>query len=293
MIKTIVTHSGSFHTDDVFAVATLILVFPDARIQRSRDQSVIDAADVAVDVGRIYDPTSLRFDHHQTGNVGTHDNGIPYASFGLVWKEFGERIAGGREVAAAIEEKLVMPIDAPDNGISICEPRYERVMPYTIGDFIYSYTDYSDKSEAYLHEAFMKGVYIARDLLQREIAKAQERVDALIKMRAVVEAAPDKKIIILDEDLPWEEALVSVAEAVYVIYPRREGNWGVKGVPVALKGFERRKLLPEEWAGLEGENLKRITGIPDAVFCHKDRFLAVADSMNGALALARTALSAH
>ena len=31
--------------------------------------------------------------------------------------------------------------------------------------------------------------------------------------------------------------------------------------------------FPEEWAGLEGEELERVSGIPGLTFCHATRFL--------------------
>ena len=49
----IVTHDGKFHADDVFAVATLLLVFPGATVTRTRDEGLIKGADAAVDVGGI------------------------------------------------------------------------------------------------------------------------------------------------------------------------------------------------------------------------------------------------
>jgi uncharacterized UPF0160 family protein len=36
-----------------------------------------------------------------------------------------------------------------------------------------------------------------------------------------------------------------------------------------------RVPLPQEWAGLLGDDLKRISGIPGAIFCHKGRFVSV------------------
>ena len=36
--------------------------------------------------------------------------------------------------------------------------------------------------------------------------------------------------------------------------------------------------FPEEWAGLLGDQLVKVTGIPGAVFCHKGLFLSVWDS---------------
>ena len=87
----IITHSGSFHPDDCFAVATLLIYLESqplpAVVKRTRDAKVIKTGDFVVDVGNVYDPSKDRFDHHQEGGAGIRDNGIPYASFGLVWKK--------------------------------------------------------------------------------------------------------------------------------------------------------------------------------------------------------------
>lgn len=115
----IVTHNGRFHTDDLLAVSTLLMKFPDSELVRSRDEKIIESADIVVDVGHIYDPEKLRFDHHQKNGAGEHHNGIPYASFGLVWKQFGEELCGSSDAMKIMEESIVMPVDAIDNGVPI------------------------------------------------------------------------------------------------------------------------------------------------------------------------------
>ena len=55
--------------------------------------------------------------------------------------------------------------------------------------------------------------------------------------------------------------------------------------------FDSRKNLPEAWGGLRDEELARISGVPDATFCHKGLFLAIAKTKEGALKLAEKALS--
>src|SRR3989344_3845760 len=122
---TIVTHSGNFHTDDIFAVAVLTLVLGEENIEviRSREDSIINSADYTVDVGGIYDPDKNRFDHHQIEGAGTRENSIPYASFGLVWKKFGEQLGGSVKVFEKIDQMLVQPIDAPDTGVKFLESK--------------------------------------------------------------------------------------------------------------------------------------------------------------------------
>ena len=62
-------------------------------------------------------------------------------------------------------------------------------------------------------------------------------------------------------------------------------------MPTGKGMFEDRMKLPAAWAGLRDEELAKVTGVPDAVFCHRALFLAVAKSKEGALALAKLALS--
>ena len=59
------THSGSFHADDVLAAAAMRLAKPSVTILRSRDMDQLNAADILFDVGRVFDPATCRFDHHQ------------------------------------------------------------------------------------------------------------------------------------------------------------------------------------------------------------------------------------
>ncbi|MBX4189071.1 MYG1 family protein [Candidatus Parcubacteria bacterium] len=291
MTKTIATHNGMFHTDDIFAVATLLNIYPDAEVIRTRDAEKIKAADVVVDVGFEYDPIKERFDHHQPGGAGMRPNGIAYASFGLVWKEYGERLAGV-EGKTLIEEKLVMPIDAPDNGIATYTPIFEGVRPYTIHDFFYSFIGDYAGGEEYLYKTFIECVKVAKGLLEREIKKAQERVESMKVVREIYDNSPNKAIIVLEKALPWEAVLTPIFDTRFVVYPRREGNWGAKAVPALVNGFERKVYFPESWAGKMDEELKDVSGVEGAVFCHRGKFLAVANSKEAAIELAEKALNA-
>ena len=64
----IATHSGTFHTDEVTAYAVLRYLFPANILIRTRDAELIDGANLAIDVGHIYDPVRGRFDHHQANS---------------------------------------------------------------------------------------------------------------------------------------------------------------------------------------------------------------------------------
>lgn len=73
------THSGVFHCDDALACFMLKCLpkFKDAQVIRSRDETILKDCDVVVDVGGVYDPATLRFDHHQRGFAETLSSVVP------------------------------------------------------------------------------------------------------------------------------------------------------------------------------------------------------------------------
>jgi hypothetical protein len=128
------THDGRFHADEIFALAALNLLYPDLEIVRSRDENVYKNADIIVDVGHVYDPDNFIFDHHQSSFSLKRESEIPYASFGLVWKHFGEKLCGSSETSEHIDLVIVQAIDADDNGIDIYETKIDGIGFHTLSD---------------------------------------------------------------------------------------------------------------------------------------------------------------
>lgn len=289
-MTTIVTHNGHFHADELLAVAALLIKYPEANVIRSRDPAVIAQGDIVVDVGHVYDSAKMRFDHHQAEGAGKHENGIPFASFGLVWKEFGKELAGGEEEALEVEETLVMPVDALDNGVKLSTPLFEHVQEYSIGDYFESFAFGWDTLEEAEREFFV-ALPIAQDLLRRKIRIAQAKVAGRREVRAIYEASPDKEIIVLPRAMSWKQVLVP-AETKFVVYPRTDGSWAVQGVPKTLANpFERKKSFPQAWGSKDNGELSQISGVKDAMFCLRDLWLAAAKTQEGAVKLARIALN--
>lgn len=291
---TIAVHDGKFHADDVFACAVIELMLGEkTRIIRTRDEAELAKADFVADVGNVYDPARQRFDHHMREGAGVRENGIPYAAFGLVWKEYGEKICGSKEIADRIDARLIAPIDAEDNGVSIYEPKGETV-PFTIQNFFYLHRPTWREDEKIHDDAFPELVALAKEVIEREI----EIQGDVIEARAIVEQAytdaADKRLIVLDVVCPFDETLTAHPEPLIVVSPTRGStNWKVNPISAGKHDFSRRIDLPAAWAGLRDEELAKVTGVPDAVFCHRALFLAVAKSKEGALALAKLALSSN
>jgi uncharacterized UPF0160 family protein len=293
----IATHSGNFHADDVFAVATLLLLLEkdghDVEIVRTRDAAIIDTADYVVDVGGKNDPNDNQFDHHQQGGAGERADGIPYAAFGLVWKKYGEKVAGSRRIAQDIDEKLVQTIDAMDNGVDIFSGN-QHMYRYLIHDLVFSFKPSWKEKNRSFDESFAEVVTFAKRLLEREIVLARDNEEGEAHVLEAYYNADDKRLLVLDDEYPWQQVLVNYPEVLYVVSPDDDGrgNWKVRAVRDSVLGFENRKDLPVAWAGLRGKDLQKITGVEDAQFCHNKRFIAIAGSKEGALELARQALEA-
>jgi uncharacterized UPF0160 family protein len=290
----IATHDGSFHADEVFAVAALGLLGDTAEVVRTRDPGALAAADLRVDVGFRYDADAGDYDHHQRGFDAARANGVGYASFGLIWREFGARVCDGDvEVAAAIDESLVQTVDANDTGQRLTEPFIDDVRPFSIGAVIGGFNARWDEtvSTDQTRARFDAAVALAAEILAREIAAAASARRAERIVGAAIAAAPDPRVVELPVNAPWKRTLVpQTADALFVIYPKRQG-FGLEAVPAVLGSFENRRDLPAAWGGLEGPELVAVTGVPDAVFCHAKRFLVVARSHEGITRLAELALA--
>ena len=81
----LVTHTGSFHPDDVFSTAFLSKIVENPILIRTADSS--NASNNAI----IYDIGFGKFDHHGTDarfRVEPYQN-IKYCSFGLLCEEYG------------------------------------------------------------------------------------------------------------------------------------------------------------------------------------------------------------
>ncbi|HWF75063.1 MAG TPA: MYG1 family protein [Solirubrobacteraceae bacterium] len=290
----IATHNGSFHADEVFAIAALGLLDDPIEVMRTREPAALARADVRVDVGFRDDPATGDFDHHQRGFDAARPSGVRYASFGLVWREFGALVCeGDQEVADAVEATLVQPVDANDTGQQLTRPLIDGVHPMSVNAIIGGFNARWDESltPGEERERFDQAVALAQGILAREIASAASGRRARRIVREAITAAPDPRLVELPINAPWKQVLVpEAADALFVIYPKRQG-FGLEAVPRELGSFANRRDLPATWGGLEGAELVAATGVEEALFCHAKRFLAVARTRAGVKRLAELALA--
>jgi uncharacterized UPF0160 family protein len=293
-MKTIVTHDGKFHADDVCAVAAIsLLIDVPIEVVRTRDAELINKGDFVVDVGGVYDVEKNRFDHHQEGGAGERENGIPYASFGLVWKRYGEKLCGNSVVANKIDQDMVSSIDATDNGVSIFSSKIKNVNIYGLDSLVNAFVSTWKEEDRDMDIAFAELVRFTKALIAREIMRVRAKEEAREFVEKAYEEAEDKRIVVLDGQYPSRDFLSQHPEPLYFIRPRvNDGKWSVETVRDDSRSFINRKDLPKAWGAKKDSELAEITGVPDAVFCHKNLFLAVAGSREGAIALAELAVRA-
>lgn len=290
-----ITHSGTFHADEVFATAFLSLLFDKINVCRVNEvpKSKIDSNAIIYDVGLG------ELDHHQAGGNGKRENGVMYAACGLVWRKYGRNILSKigvddkdiEYVHSQIDKDLIQFIDANDNGIT---PAISTDYNYvTVASIIASFNPIWNENinaNDRFYDAVKFAKVIVENFILKEIAKSQakEIVEEAIKNSS-------NRIMILDRYMPWKDFILNSSnpkanEILYVVFPSNRGGYNVYTVPKEHGSFENRKSLPKEWSGLRDEELQKKTGVKTARFCHIACFICTAETKEDALELANLAV---
>jgi len=302
-----ITHSAPHHADEVFATV-LLSMFQDVKLIRTRDQQLIEkiidsqatSKDFYVyDVGKVYDPTRRLFDHHQKDDARQlfRPVGIRYSSAGLIWRECSWLILKRfslppliqDQVARIVYQKLILHIDACDNGQSA---DYNNGM--CVSDVIESFNVCWDE-DSNDDDAFLKACEVAYDILLRVIQNAISAVNGI----PIVEAAISKsehRIMVMEQAIDnWQEIVTNSAnikarDLFYCVFQGKAGHWNIQAIPSSQQDkWSQRKPFPESWRGLAGDDLAEVTGVKTALFCHPGGFFASAKVKEDAIIMAKLA----
>ncbi len=268
-----ITHSGTMHADEVFATAFLELYKGDVSVFRTTIVGEVDDSVLVYDIGRG------KYDHHQL-DAEKRENGITYSSFGLLWREFGKSFLEKNDFSniddlwSEIDKDLVEGIDADDNGFfPKIEANYRvKTLPNVIKLFNPSFDSGEDESTQ-----FLKAVDLAKTIIEEEIYYVNGKVIASHRIDEIIEESdPNSKYLILDEFLPYEEAILNnpnTGNLLFVAFPSNRGGYAIKTLPKSLDDKTARMPFPEEWAGLQDKELESVSKIPGLRFCHTARFI--------------------
>ena len=263
------THDGTFHADEVTACALLLLfdLIDKDKIIRTRNLDKLNQLEYVCDVGGIYDHSLKRFDHHQNDYKGQ------LSSAGMVLKYLFEEGLISEEFYHYFNRSLVIGIDAIDNGQTT-----QKVGHCSFSGVITNFVPiHHNADESLLTHAFFDALEFTFNHLKRlhdrffYIKSCQEKVK-----KSMLEG---KDVLVFDEPLPWMENFFELQgenhPALFVIMPAGD-HWKLRGIPPTYdQKMKVRKLLPKHWAGLLEGELSHVTKIPGAIFCHKGRFISI------------------
>ena len=129
----------------------------------------------------------------------------------------------------------------------------------------------------------MKAVNLAKSILEEEIYYVNGKVIASKRINEIIEENdPNSKYLILEEFLPYEEAILNnpnTGNLLFVAFPSNRGGYAIKTLPKSLEDKNARLSFPEEWAGLQGKELEDVSNISGLRFCHTARFIVSCDTI--------------
>ncbi len=271
------THAGEFHADDVFSTAFIKMLLPNIEVKRvlKVPKGLDITKNLIYDIGG-YDGYTT-YDHHQI-NKQMRNETIPYAAFGLLWRDFACELGLSESVIKNVDQKLVIAIDACDNGI------YSNMISSMISTFNPFWNENVDSDTQ-----FFKAVELATTILKRTIDREVSREQAEEK---VLEYAKQIKnhVLFLPEYLPINQELfdTKLPDVLFYVYPSNRGGYNIQAInqPTDDNEWSKRAYFPKEWLGNPDTSL-------GMTFCHPGNFLAAADTAEHAINIANIAVNKY
>lgn len=302
-----------------------------APVLRSRDMEELKKAEIVIDVGGIYDHSILRYDHHQRGyderffDKVRHKDGVEVktqrctklSASGLVYRHYGKEVIANlypslsekdlEHVYVKMYDTFMEAIDAVDTGVEQvpdgCELVYKdctglsrrvaRFNPRWNEDPQPDVDERFELASACCGDDFLQ---VLSQIVESDLP-ARSFVEQAVLDRMNVDSSGE--IIKLSSGgLPWKSHLYELEKEYkidplvkFVLYTDQAGMWRVQAVTVEGQAFENRLGLPEEWRGVRDEDLTKVSGIPGSKFCHAAGFIGGNETFEGALEMARVALT--
>lgn len=238
------------------------------------------------------------------------------SSAGLVYAHYGEQVLNvlteqenlkdDKEYQAKlyqfVYENLIEEVDGVDNGVDqysgddLPERNYKvtTTLGRRVGAIQPSWLDEDQDTDKLFPIAMemtlnelksrVKGFYqfwMARDIVKAAIL-ARKSVHASGKAIMLSRFCPWKKhLYLFEEDKDFAE--VNSGDILYCLFGDSSGNMRVQCLGKDEGSFENRKSLPKAWCGIRNEELAKVCGLEDSIFCHASGFIAGWKSKSSAL----------
>lgn len=291
----IVTHSNTFHPDELLAIAWLqrtVLAGQDVAIVRTRDAGELKAAKddpevFVIDVGFEHDDHARNFDHHQSTLAVSWPDGTPYSACGLVWRWLrtqGALADCGDEMLDALEDRLIRRADLFDNGLG---------GPWVEGEMLASYN--RNRAETGEVGAFDRALRAAGELIDNTVYALKRELAARHDVERALAETLDlpHQVLVMPSSSSDRYAMLACQlsdGAVNLVITRRTpGVWTLVTTPVSPdEPFSRKTPAPESWRGRTGFEVEAEGHTVTVDFCHKNGFITVVrGSLEAVRAVAR------
>ena len=273
-----ITHASQFHADDVFATAFLLMLNP--RFTYKRTNIIPNNFN-----GLLYDIGFGKYDHHQKIKE-YRENGIPYATFGLLWRDFAKYLKfDGKYLSditiKAVDRSLIQGLDKSDNTGS------KNELSNIVGKF-----NPSNDKQWQSNERFAMAVEWAKTALYMVIESALQIEKNIVIVKESLRNLVDD-VLFLDKCVGITEPniykMLSENNVNFVVYQSNRCDtdgtplYNMQQVPISEKDTVGKVPFPNEWLGEERNKL------PSPItFCHSGNWLLAfkADGKNEAIKIA-------
>ena len=290
------------------ALLKVILNPSSVYVIRTRDKALLSTCDFVLDVGRSDSVSDINvntkankhgevfwvpykngmhisFDHHQEETeegkwFDYYENGVKRAACGKLFEYLWESTFKyeleadlRNDVKASLLEKVFYPVEAQDNG-----QKFDWLQANKFNFVSTLNPSYDVQNDETSYSRFMIAVNMAEVVFRHMFESIVSAVKASVDMINLLRNNHTPNVLMIGSYLPWEKSVLTWNETLeendkvkIVIFKASDGeNYMVRVVPKGEpNSFESWILLPEEWAGKSNEELDKVTGIGDGVFCHR------------------------
>ncbi|EAY30125.1 MYG1 family protein [Microscilla marina] len=268
----LITHNGSFHADEVFAVAILQkLKGAPLHITRTRHPDLLgkvvkNSNVLVVDVGLVYDPAHNNFDHHQDRHLKS--------AAGLVWEHFGSQLCGNNvDVALLVQESLIDLVDQTDTNQNNILKTIDEHLPGgtagTVSGLIGAFNREPDNDDKQM-EQFDKAVKMAATFLENTLYEAEK----IVAQKPIWEARQmlTPQVVRLEQHCKgWKRWAALEPGIRFCLIPRASKNELIEGQQWQLTTIDAEAHPLPTLETMQAE----VSNANDIEFAHKARFLAV------------------
>jgi len=279
-ITAIVTHFSQFHADEVSAVSLLrsFYIENDILVVRVPHQTNISEIEellkdycneiFVLDVGRVYNPKELKFDHHQFSK-----DECQLSSAGMIYSWLKENNKISDRVAKELDD-VIADIDANDIGIR----------PFQPGELAWVINNLNSDNPydvSLQNNQFSKAVGLVSEVFSNIKAKAEAMDAAISELKSSKIYKLDKKDKLSIAEIPedavnanklWYNIIHELPEFkdvdLVIRYNKQTGEWNAQTVSTPDDAFAKK-----------GRRIKVSDSLPEGVkFVHKGEFFMVAET---------------